>query len=193
MEQTVEDFPPLFPIQLPVHGETYVAPPGGIVVKMKELSFGRNTWIMNSETNEKLVGVNHGMVFKDPATDKTICYVKKTTFNKRRPVNDAADNRVWKLCDSNLLPRHFSGIVKSLADGKDYEVSVEPAYGSANIFVKGPEGQTQLAAVDRTGLFKNEHAIKVAEGMDLVVVAVFLTALDLSRGGAAAAVGGETA
>ncbi|KAI8806750.1 hypothetical protein BJ742DRAFT_740253 [Cladochytrium replicatum] len=144
-------FPPLYPLYFPVHGAQYVAPPGGITLKIKELSAWIDDFsIQNFLTGDVLFNAKHSTwtkttKFNNPQGNR-ICKFSGTSFNVNRPVEDANHKRLYKVSSSGLMIERKLWTVVTF-DGQLRTVQMEATYGDANIYVV-IGGQKQLVAVN---------------------------------------------
>ncbi|KAI8803342.1 hypothetical protein BJ742DRAFT_829415 [Cladochytrium replicatum] len=177
----VDDFAPLYPCYFSVHGD-YMAPEGGITLKFKQSSRTNDISIENYVTNEVLFNTSHKMfsnTFKlNDAQGNPVCELEATTFNQHRPVLDGKGNRLYKInYSSGFGKQTLTASVSNFLDGKDYPVEMEVWSGTAQMFVN-VSGTKQLVAFKGSGgIFKSSYSTKVAEGMDMLLVTVFIVNL----------------
>ncbi|KAI8804729.1 hypothetical protein BJ742DRAFT_442916 [Cladochytrium replicatum] len=180
--QCVDDFPPLYPFNLPVHGYHHLAPQGGIILKINELSkYVTHAVVEEFHTGDKYFRANKSLEFADAVTGQRLCSVAQTGLNLRRPVVDGTGRRLYKVRESGIFDRTYGAKVKSLADEKEYEIKYETNIGGGSFFVKDSDGKSQIVGIEENGIFKNFHTIKVAEGMDVMLIAVLVVVCDAKR------------
>ncbi|KAI8799553.1 hypothetical protein BJ742DRAFT_845350 [Cladochytrium replicatum] len=173
--------PSLTPFELPVFGERYIAPEGGIDLNVYPLDrFLPFAYLEHHHTSQKLLRANKQLEFEDGATGARICSIQETRFNGHRPVLDQTGRRLFKVRGLGIFGRkNFAAKVKSLKDGLEYDVKYESHMIRGSVTVIGPDGRSELVGIEEEGVFRKYRVIRIAEGMDYMVVFMLMVLSDL--------------
>ncbi|KAI8812059.1 hypothetical protein BJ742DRAFT_768624 [Cladochytrium replicatum] len=181
--------PQLSPLYLSVHDQKFIAPSGGATIVLNQTDQKATTFTaVNVATNEPLFDFQRGNTtlakFEDATTKKTLCKVEVQAFGTKKNIVDASKNLMYQLHDEVMDDQYaLLTTVTNALDGLQYEVALRVRHAHGELY-SILDGEKRLVAITERVLDqptnKFTYNLKIAEGMDVLLVAVLLVA---SKGG----------
>ncbi|KAI8812054.1 hypothetical protein BJ742DRAFT_736170 [Cladochytrium replicatum] len=175
-------------LSLRLHGEKFMAPSGGATLILNQNEERGSFTAIDAATNETFFELQKGITtlekFTDPATKQTICKLDAQAFGPKKTVVDAQKKPMYQIHEEVMEDKPaFRTVVKNSLDGLEYDVILRIWLAHGELF-SIINGERRLVAVTErlhdAALNKFTYNLKIAEGLDIVLVVALLVA---SRGG----------